>query len=186
MDYMTEKLNADKSVLVIVDVQGKLAELMYDKDRLFENIRILIQAAEILDIPIIWAQQCPDSLGATVPSVSELLEEKTEPINKATFSCCDNETFIRKLKELSRNQILLCGIETHICIYQTAVDLKAEGRDVTVIADAVSSRTIENKDTGIERLRREQVKISSTEMAIFEIVKTAEHPNFRKLAKLIK
>lgn len=179
-------MSAEKSVLVIVDVQGKLAEVMYNRDELFENIRILIQASEILGVPVLWCQQCPDSLGATVPALAELLEGKTEPINKATFSCCDNEEFNRKLEEMSRNQILLCGIETHICIYQTAVDLKAEDKNVTVISDAVSSRAVENKNIGLERLRQEQVKISSTEMAIFEIVRTAEHPDFRKLAKLIK
>jgi len=183
---MAEKLSADKSCLVVIDVQGKLARLMHNKDKLFENIQILIKAFGILDIPVLWCQQCPDSIGYTVQPIAELLEKKTKPVNKATFSCCKGGEFVRKLEETSCNQVLLCGIETHICIYQTAVELKEKGKNVTVIADAVSSRDVENKNIGIERLKQEDVKISSTEMAIFEIVGTAEHPDFNRLAKLIK
>jgi nicotinamidase-related amidase len=193
-------LEINRCCLVIVDIQGKLAQLMHDKEALFKNVRILIQGAKILEIPILWCQQVPMVLGATVPEIAELLTEY-EPINKATFSCCLHEPFADALKKLKRSQVLLCGIETHICIYQTAMDLLARNcekdsmgnklpilpdYEVTVIADAVSSRAFENKHIALGRLQSESVKISSTEMALFELLKTAEHEQFRQIAKLVK
>ena len=178
-------LDIKECFLVVVDVQGKLAQLMYDKDVLFKNIQILTKAAKILNIPIIWCQQCPEALGPTVPEISELLPD-IKPINKAAFSCCGNKEFNFRLNELSRKQVLLCGIETHVCIYQTAVDLLGKGFSVDVIADAVSSRTLENKKIALKRISAEGAKISSVEMVLFELLKTAEHQNFKEITKLIK
>ncbi len=171
--------------LIVVDVQGKLAQLMYDKQALFKNIQILIKASKILDIPILWCQQCPDSLGPTIPEIAELLTDN-EPVNKSSFSCCDEETFNTKLQALNRRCVLICGIEAHVCIYQTAVDLLRKGYEVNVIADAISSRTLDNKNTAISRMAAEGVKISCTEMALFELLKTAEHSQFKQIAKLVK
>ena len=178
-------LNEKKCCLVVVDVQGKLARLMHDKEKLFKNICILIQAAKILDIPILWCQQCPDALGPTIPEIEQLLTDDG-PMNKSAFSCCGDEQFNIRLNELARNQVILCGIETHVCIYQTAVDLLRKGFNVNVIFDAVSSRTPENKQIGIDRIAAEGANISCTEMALFEILKTAEHPQFKSVAKLVK
>ncbi len=171
--------------LAIVDVQGKLAQLMHGRDALFKNIQTLIQAAKILDIPILWCQQVPDALGPTVPEIARLLAD-IEPINKAAFSCCGADQFIGSLSKSSRNHILLCGIEAHICVYQTAADLLVKGFDVNVVADAVSSRTLDNKQTALRRLAAEGASITSVEMALFELLRTAEHPKFRQIAKLIK
>ena len=171
--------------LIVVDVQGKLAQLMVDKDALFKNTTILIQAAKVLDIPILWCQQVPDALGPTVPEIAELLTGH-EPIDKASFSCCGEEKFNAELDKLGRKQILLCGIETHVCIYQTAMDLMARGFDVTVVADAVSSRTEQNKQIALTRLGAEAAHVSSTEMALFELLKTAQHPQFKPIARLVK
>ena len=171
--------------LIVVDVQGKLAQLMYDKHVLFKNIQILIKAAKILDIPVLWCQQCPDSLGPTVPEIAQLLAAN-EPIDKAAFSCCGSEEFNARLNELARQQVLLCGIEAHVCIYQTAVDLLRKGFGVDVIAEAVSSRTAENKQIALSRMAGQGVNISCTEMALFELLKTAAHPQFKQIAKLIK
>ena len=178
-------LDLQKCGLVVVDVQGKLAQLMYDREILFKNIRILIQAVTILNIPILWCQQCPDALGPTVPEISELLSD-TQPINKSSFSCCCDERFSTALQDLGRSQILLCGIEAHVCIYQTAVDLLRAGCEVSVIADAVSSRTSQNKEIGSAAARAEGAKVTSTEMALFELLRTADHPKFKQIAKLVK
>ena len=178
-------LDLQKCGLVVVDVQGRLAQLMYEREILFKNIRILIQAAKILDIPILWCQQCPDALGPTAPEISELLSD-TQPIDKSSFSCFGDERFNSALQDLGRRQILLCGIEAHVCIYQTAVDLAGMGYEVSVIADAVSSRTSENKEIGFAAARAEGAKITSTEMALFELLRTADHPKFRQIAKLVK
>jgi nicotinamidase-related amidase len=171
--------------LVVIDVQGKLAELMHDRENLFKNLRILIQAFRILEIPVLWCQQVPAALGPTVPEIAELLTG-LEPINKSSFSCCGCEEFNDKLHTLGRSQIILCGIESHVCVYQTAVDLIEQDYEVEVIADAVSSRTLVNKDIGLDKIAAEGAQISSVETCLFEILKTAEHPHFRQIAKLIK
>ena len=171
--------------LVVVDVQGKLAQLMHEKELLSKNVRVLIQACQILKIPIIWCQQAPAALGPTVPEIAELLAG-VEPIDKASFSCCGDEGFNSKLNALLRKSVLLCGIETHVCIYQTAADLVKKGYLVDVIADAVSSRTAENKQTGLKRIADCGAGISSTEMALFELLRTAEHPQFKQIARLVK
>jgi nicotinamidase-related amidase len=178
-------LDLQECGLVVVDVQGRLAQLMHEREILFKNIRILIQAAKILDIPILWCQQCPDALGPTVPEISELLCD-TQPIDKSSFSCCGDDGFCAALKNLGRKQILLCGIEAHVCIYQTAVDLLRMDCDVSVIADAVSSRTSENKEIGLAAAQAEGPKVTSTEMAIFELLRSADHPKFKQIAKLVK
>jgi len=178
-------LEIQKCCLVVVDVQGRLAQLMHERENLFKNIQILINAAKILDIPIIWCQQCPKALGDTVPQIAELLSGN-ETINKASFSCCGQDQFNIKLNSLNRSQVILCGLETHICIYQTAVDLSKKGFDVNVIADAVSSRTMENKQIALARIAAEGTSVSCTEMALFELLKTADHPSFKQIAKLIK
>jgi nicotinamidase-related amidase len=178
-------LDIQNCCLVVVDVQGKLAQLMYNKQIIFKNIKILIEAAKILNIPIFWCQQCPDALGPTIPEIAKLLTDN-ESIDKSAFSCSGAEQFDIKLNESKRQQVLLCGIETHVCIYQTAADLLAKGFSVDLIADAVSSRTQDNKQIAINRMAAEGVNISCTEMTLFELLKTAEHPQFKQIAKLIK
>ena len=178
-------LEIDKSVLVIVDVQGNLAQLMHDKETLFANCVVLTKAAKILGIPIIWCQQYPKALGETIPELAELLIDET-PIDKKCFSCAAHPDFITKFNELNRKQAILCGMETHVCVHQTAMHLLDRDCDVHIIADAVSSRSKKNKKIAIQSMRDESVTISSTEMALFEMLGTAEHPNFKEIAKLIK
>jgi nicotinamidase-related amidase len=171
--------------LVIVDVQGTLAQLMVDKESLFRNIGILIGSARILEMPILWCQQVPEALGPTVPEIAERLPG-LNPIDKASFSCCGDEQFNVALEKHPVRQALVSGIETHVCVYQTALDLLDRGLDVTVVADAVSSRTESNKQIGLTRLTAEGARIGSTEMVLFELLKTARHPKFKQIAKLVK
>ncbi len=110
----------------------------------------------------------------------------TEPIDKTAFSCAGDEKFLKALRRSDAEQFVLCGIEAHICVYQTAADLLDTGYDVAVVADAVSSRTIENKAVGLEAMRNSGAKITSVEMILFELLRTAEHEKFRQIAKLIK
>jgi len=178
-------LDVQTSVLVVVDIQGKLAELMHEKETLFKNAEILVKSAKILEIPILWCQQVPKALGPTIPQIADLLKD-CDPVNEAEFSCFANDKFRTELAALNRRQIILTGIETHVCIYQTATHLLADGYSVDVVADAVSSRTRANKKTALRRLSAQGANITSTEMALFELLKTAEHPKFRQIAKLIK
>jgi len=178
-------LDTTKCCLVIVDVQGKLAELMDNKEDVFANIEILIKTAKVLEFGIIWCEQHRRALGPTIPQIAKLLTDK-EPIDKFSFSCCGHDEFNEKLKELGPRQVILCGIEAHVCIYQTAMELMERDYEVHIIADAISSRTPANKEIAIRRMEAEGVLLSCTEMALFELLRTAKHPKFKELMKLIK
>jgi nicotinamidase-related amidase len=178
-------LDINKVCLGVIDVQGKLAQLMYERDLLFKNIQILIKGCRILNIPILWTQQVPQALGQTIVQITELLTD-IEPINKASFSCCGEDKFANALQKLNRQQVILCGIETHICIYQTAIDLLQRDYYVEVVADTVSSRTLQNKKIALQKIQSKGAQITTTEMALFELARTAEHPQFKQIAKLVK
>jgi len=178
-------LNIDNTALVIVDVQGKLATLMYQKEELFDNLVKIIKGAQALSLPIIWNEQIPDKLGPTIPEIAEILRGM-EPLAKTTFSCCGNKGFQARLENANRRQVLLVGIETHVCVYQTAIDLLQEGFEVYLVADAVSSRTQENKQIGIQAIKDAGAKITSVEMALFEMLKEARGDKFKQVIKIVK
>ncbi len=178
-------LAVDKCTLVVIDIQGKLAQLMYQKESLFENARKLIRGAQILEIPIIVTEQYPKGLGPTIPEIAALFPN-FKPLPKVSFSCCGDEGFLREMKAVNRKQILICGIETHVCVYQTTVDLIASGYEVHVVADVISSRTAENRELGIERMLDEGAKLTSVEMALFELMRVAEGPKFKEVSKIVK
>ena len=178
-------LQKENAVLVVIDVQGKLATLMHKHKRLFENVNRMIDGAKALEIPIIWTEQIPDKLGATVDVVKEHLEG-TELLTKKTFSCCGGDGFNEKLDQLGKSQILVCGIETHVCVYQTCLDLLANGKEVHLITDAVSSRFKQNYYLGMERIKDLGAIMTSVEMSLFEMLKVAEGDQFKKVIKIVK
>ena len=175
----------ENTILILIDIQGKLASLMYNKDNLYKNLEIIVNSMNILKVPIIWMEQVPDKLGPTIQQVAASLPE-LEPIPKYTFSCCGNDQFMEKLDFIKRKQILLTGIETHICVYQTACDLIEKGYEVQVIEDCVSSRTQANKTLGINRINRAGGSVTSTEMVLFELMKSTKAQGFKEITKLIK
>jgi len=179
-------LTIDNTALVVIDVQGKLAQLMVQKETLFANLKRMIQGAQTLEIPILWTEQVPEKLGDTTPEIKALLVQTAQPISKVSFSCCGNAPFMAQLAALQRGQILLTGMETHICVYQTALDLRRRGYEVQVVADAVSSRAAENKQIGLERMKEAGARLTSTEMALFELLRAAEGPKFKEIAKIVK
>jgi nicotinamidase-related amidase len=178
-------LKTEETVLVVIDVQGKLATLMHKKEEFFENVIRIIKGAQVLEIPIIWNEQLPDKLGPTIPEVVNALPGAT-PLVKNTFSCCGNNDFTAELKSHGRKQVLLAGMEAHVCVYQTAIDLLGEGYEVYLVVDAVSSRTRENKQAGIEAMKNAGAKITSVEMALFELLHVAEGERFRKMIGIVK
>ena len=178
-------LKKENTLLVVIDIQGKLAELMYEKDKLFASTCIMIKAFKILEIPILWVEQIPESLGKTIKEISSIMTD-IKPISKFSFSCCGNDKFMKNLKIHNKKQILLTGIETHICVYQTAKDLVKLGYETQIVSDAVSSRIYENKKIGLKRMEQAGAKITSLEMALFEILKNAKADKFRDIIKLIK
>ena len=179
------KLRAENSCLVLIDVQGKLAQLMSARESLFRNIGILVKGCRKLSVPVLWCQQVPEALGETVEQIAGLLEG-VEPVNKRSFSCWGDERFRSRLCELERSQVILCGIESHVCVYQTATDLLGSGFEVHVARDAVSSRTAENRLAGLERMSRMGAHIGCVEMILFEFLGSADHEMFREVAKLMK
>jgi nicotinamidase-related amidase len=178
-------LEASNAVLVLVDVQGKLAQAMYAREQLFQNLQRMLKGAQVLGIPILWLEQNPRGLGPTVPEIAALLPD-AQPMSKFCFSCCGCSAFMQALEATQRRQVLLVGIETHVCVYQTAADLLARGYHVEVVADAVSSRSAENRQIGLERMRALGVGITSTEMALFELLKVAEGPQFKAILSLVR
>jgi nicotinamidase-related amidase len=177
-------LEVDNTVLVVIDVQGKLAQSMHEKADLFENIRKLIQAAGVLEVPIVWTEQYPEGLGPTIPEIAELMTG--EPIAKVAFSCCGERRFTEEMEKLDRRQVLLCGIETHVCVYQTAIDLLESGHEVHVVADAVSSRTAANKDIGLAKIKDAGAAVTSVETALFELLKVAGGEKFKAIINIVK
>jgi hypothetical protein len=178
-------LNFNNTILVIVDVQGKLAQIMHEKDALFLNLQKLVRGAQILEVPILWCEQNPAGLGPTIPEVATLLSSQ-KPIAKMSFSCCGNAEFLQALSASGRKQVLLAGIEAHVCIYLTAADLWAAGYEVEVVADAVSSRSLENKQVALDKIRDLHAAITCTETALFELMRTAESPKFKEVVKVLK
>ncbi len=178
-------LKKEDTVLIIVDVQGKLARMMFEREMLYDNLQKIIQGAKILNLPIIWMEQYPKGLGPTIPEIGDLLSD-LQPIPKMSFSCCGEENFMTNLKKIDRKQILLTGIETHICVYQTAMELLNLGYEVQVISDAVSSRTKENKDIGLQKMADSGATISSVEMSLFELLRVAGTEEFKAISKILK
>ena len=178
-------LRTEDTVLVLVDIQGKLATLMHEKEQFFANTAKLIEGAKVLDIPIIWNEQLPEKLGRTVPEISEHLEGLA-PLEKNTFSCCGNSQFTAKLKSIKREQILLAGMETHVCVYQTVLDLLPEGYEISLVTDAVSSRSLQSKEIAIQEMKRLGAKLTTVEMALFEMLRVAEGDKFKKIIQIVK
>ncbi len=178
-------LKKEETILLVVDVQGKLAQLMYEKEKLFRNLENLIQGIKVLNLPVIWTEQYPKGLGPTIPQVSSLLSG-LEPIEKISFSCCGESRFMTKLNALNRTQILICGIETHVCIHQTTLDLIKLGYEVQVVTDAVSSRTKENKGIGLNKMEAAGAGLTSVEMLLFELLRKAGTEEFKAISTLLK
>lgn len=178
-------LNSNDTVLIVVDVQEKLIGAMHNREKLVENFTRLIKGAQVLEVPIIITEQNPRGLGATIPQLASLFSE-FNPIPKLSFSCCSDKKFADALKKSKRKQVLLTGIETHVCIYQTAVDLLSSGYKVQIVADCVSSRTPENINIALDRIKSEGAKITSIEMALFELLRVAEGDKFKKILQIVK
>ena len=180
-------LDADQCALVVVDIQEKLLPPIFQKEQLVRNAQLLIRAARVLKIPTLVSTQYTKGLGGTVPEIASLLPE-TEPIDKQLFSCFGSDVFCTLLRGLpgNRNTLLLCGMEAHICVMQTALAALGKGYLVHVAADAVSSRAEWNWKVGLDRMRAAGAVISSTEMMIYELVRSSGSVAFKELLPHLK
>lgn len=182
---MNTRFTIEQSCLLVIDVQGRLAELMHQKKQLFSEIITMIEAAKIMGIPIHWFEQYPKGLGETKPAIKELLSDDFYH-EKLSFSACGATGFMSHLRASGRHQCIITGIEAHVCVYQTVLDLLANGFSVKVNQQAVSSRLKSNKKLGLHNMENAGADITSTEMILFELLRTAEHPVFRAVSRLLK
>jgi nicotinamidase-related amidase len=180
-------LLADQCALVVIDIQEKLLPPIFEKEQLLRNAKLLIRAAGVLKIPALASTQYSKGLGKTVPEITELLPE-SEAIDKDQFSCFGSDAFCTLLKRLpgNRNTLLLCGMESHICVAQTALASLREGYIVHVASDAVSSRAEWNWKIGLERMRSAGAVISSTEMMIYELMRSSSSAAFKEMLPHLK
>ena len=182
------RLHRETTVLVVIDVQDGLMPAMERRQEVETNIDRLIRGCHILGVPTIVTEQYRKGLGSTVEPIRRALEETGgyHPIEKSCFSAFGCAGFEKELKKLARNQVIVAGVEAHVCVYQTVVDLLREEYEVTIIGDAVSSRTAQNRAIALERMTNERARLSSTEMALFELLVRAASDEFRAISKLVK
>ncbi|WP_448213833.1 isochorismatase family protein [Colwellia sp. MEBiC06753] len=178
-------LTIDNTGVIVVDIQGKLARLVNESEALIANCTTLIKGAQVLDLPIIVVEQNPEKLGATVSELVSLLKA-SQTVTKFTFNACDERKFIDAIKSFPQQHWLVCGIEAHICLYQTAKGLAGMGHHVEVVSDCIASRTAENKQLAIRRLAQHGIEITSVEMCLYELVKDCRHPAFKQILSLVR
>jgi nicotinamidase-related amidase len=185
MSRKTLRLIRSSTGLVVVDIQQRLFPVMVQPERLLQNAVRLLRGASVLGLPVFLTEQYPKGLGPTVPDVAKAIPAFA-PMEKLAFSACGAAGFVPALKAQKVSEILLCGIEAHVCVAQSCLDLLDEGFNVFVAADAISSRTTQNCRIGLERMRDAGAVIVSTEMALFELVGQAGTEEFKQVLGLVK
>jgi nicotinamidase-related amidase len=180
------RLNLNEAILVVVDVQEKFMPVLFESQRLVSACQLLIGGAKILGLPILVTEQLPEKLGPTVNELREVLGSDYRPIIKAEFSAFANESFRRTFAATERTQLILCGIEAHVCIRQTTLDALALGYEVFLVEDAVSSRYEFLYRSGVQSCVEAGAKRTNAEAVLFELMATAEHPQFRDVQNLVK
>lgn len=177
-------LNKEDAVIMIIDIQERLVPVMKYKDEVINNNKILIQASKEMDIPIIYTEQYPKGLGHTIVELDELIENGKR-FEKTSFSAI-NEEVRSTLESLGRKKLIITGMETHVCVFQTVRDLILEGYEVFVVKDGVASRTKDNYLNGLELMKDMGAVITNTETIVFDLLKRAGTSEFKTMSKLIK
>ena len=178
-------LSTESTVLVVIDFQERLFPVMQEKEKLLRSTVKLIKGTRVLEIPVVLTEQYPKGLGPTIPEIKELLPDVT-PVEKVCFSCCDSQAFSNTLAALKRKQVIICGIEAHICVYQTAMALARQGYEVQVASDCIASREPENKTVALTKMVALGISPTSAEMALFELLKIAQGDKFKQISNIVK
>jgi len=188
MNPKTLKCNADNSALLMIDIQTRLTAAMPNKviDRLKKNTGILIQAATSLSIPIYASRQYPEGLGPIEEDIEERLGDEVMHYDKTCFSCADVPELEQSLKDSQRTQVILTGIEAHVCVMQTALDLQSADYQVFVVIDGIASRQRDNYENAISRMNQAGIICTNTESVMFEWLRDARHDSFKPLSSLIR
>lgn len=179
------RISKENTTALIIDIQERLLPAMWEKEPLLKNCLTLVQGLVELQVPLVVTQQYTKGLGETVAEIRSAIPD-FEYIEKRDFSCCDEPVVIEKLKQSGVQNVIICGIESHVCVLQTAVDLKDAGFKPIVVMDAVSSRTAESRELAKERFRFEGIMMTSVESVLFELTRSSAAPEFRAISKLIK
>lgn len=179
------RITKENTVGLVIDIQERLFPVMHEKEKLLNNCKILVQGLGGLNIPLIVTQQYSKGLGETIPEIKSLISDFNF-IEKRAFSCCDETEVSESLKSLQAKNVIMCGIESHVCVLQTAVDLKEAGYNPIVVMDCVSSRSAENLELAKERFRFEGILMTSYESVLFEMARSSANPEFRGISKLVK
>ncbi len=179
-------LSPESSCLLVVDIQEKFIPVIHEYERVVAKTRIMLEAAGILGVPVIVSEQYPKGLGHTVSALVDAFPLKSEVLEKTAFGCHADAGMAGKLKELGRKQVVVVGIEAHVCVNQTVHQLLGAGYQVHLIEDALGSRSPENRETGIIKMRASGAIPSCVEMALFEWMGDAKHPHFKDVQALIK
>lgn len=179
---------AIRSQLIIIDIQQRLASVMPDKalQRVIHNTGLLLRAANLLDVPVIRTEQYPKGLGETMPEVSEHLPAETSRLEKTCFSCLGASDFEQHINPEGRNQIILAGMESHVCVLQTAMQLQAQGNQVFIANDAICARHKHNHKNALHRMEQAGIVISNTESIMFEWLRDAKHEHFKAISALLR
>jgi nicotinamidase-related amidase len=179
-------LDRDAAVLVVIDIQERLAAAMADRDTVVAESRRLVLSARRLGVPIIVTEQYPRGIGPTVPELVEALGDDYRPVEKLCFPCTAEAAFAERLAQVGRRQVVLCGMEAHVCLLQTALDLLDDGLRVHLVADAVCSRNGEHKRLALDQLRLAGAVVTCVEAAVYQMLGKAGTPEFKDLLPLFK
>ena len=181
--YHPSQMSAGDTGLLVIDVQEKLVPLVPDSAALVRNIAFLLDGARILSMPVQATEQYPKGLGPTIPAIARLIPERRD---KLSFSCCAVPSVVPTFRGAGRQKVVLAGIETHVCVQQTALDLLALDFRVYVPADAVGSRSASDHDRALDRMERAGAVITTSEAAVFEWVGAAGTPQFKEISRLVQ
>ncbi|MGO1117687.1 hydrolase [Rhodovibrionaceae bacterium A322] len=185
MTDITRLISSQESQLLLIDLQGRLAPAIEGADQILARTAVLVEAAQVLDLPMLCSEQYPQGLGGTVASLAALLPEQAIA-SKTHFSLYREAGWPERLLRNKRKQIVVAGMETHVCVLQSVLDLLKAGYDVFVVRDACGSRQSENKEAGLLRMAAAGAQVVTSEMVVFEWLEDAKHPQFKTLIEKIK
>ena len=179
------RITKENTIGLIIDIQERLFPAMFEKESLLKNTLVLIQGLKELQIPLIVTQQYSKGLGETIQEIKSVIPDFGF-IEKRSFSCCDEPVFMESLKKTKAKNIIICGIESHVCVLQTAVDLKEAGYNPVVVIDCISSRIPASIEIAKERFRLEEIIMTSAESILFELTRSSAAPEFKAISNLVK
>ncbi|MEI7491043.1 MAG: hydrolase [Bacteroidota bacterium] len=175
----------DRSCLLVIDFQERIFPFIHENEKLLKNVPVLIQGLKIMELPVIVTEQYTKGLGVTVQPIADVLDG-IQMIEKSTFSCCDEPRFNLELATSGKENVIIAGIEAHVCVLQTVIDLVSQGYQAVVVEDCISSRKPNDKARAIERMKNEGAIITTYESILFELLRSSGGESFKAISKLVK